>query len=206
MHLKVELSTVLNTETIAGIQEPIIGKQTGEADLRMKDGEVTIISGLSDKEFNSTVSGVPGLANVPLLGYIFGAKDKIHTDNEIMIAMIPHIVRSLDFSAAEGTGVYVGSERVTHVERKREPSSMTVTPAAPAAYPPVSAPPVSPLSPASPTPGPATAPGVVPTPNPRPPVTAPTTPITPPPASSQTGGSPAVAPSTPPGANRPPEQ
>ena len=205
MHLKVELSTVLNTETIAGIQEPIIGKQTGEADLRMKDGEVTIISGLSDKELNSTVSGVPGLANVPLLGYIFGSKDKIHTDNEILIAMIPHIVRSLDFSAAEGTGVYAGSERVIRVERRREPSSMTVTPAAPAAYPPMSAPPVSPLSPASPTPGPATAPGVGPTPNPRPPVTAPATPNTPPPASSQTGGS-LAAPNTPPPTNRPPEQ
>jgi general secretion pathway protein D len=199
MHLKVELSNVLQQIPIAGIQEPVIGKQTDEADVRMKDGEVTIISGLSDKELNSTISGLPGLANLPLLGYIFGTKDKTNTDNEILIALIPHIVRALDFSAAEGIGVYAGSERVIRVERKREPSSMTVTPAAPNA-PAVTAPPSSPLSPASPTPGPATAPGVVPTPNPRPPVTTPQSP-----PSSQTATPPA-SPSSVPGTSRPPEQ
>ncbi|MBV8707857.1 MAG: hypothetical protein JO028_11770 [Acidobacteriaceae bacterium] len=202
MHIKVELSNVLQRITIAGVEQPVIGKQTDEADLRMKDGEVTIIGGLSDKEFSNTLSGVPGLANIPLLEYIFGSKKTDNVNNEILIAMVPHIVRAQDFSAAGDLGVYAGSERVIRVERRQEPSNTPVP--LPSTAPAVTASPASPLSPASPTPGPATTPGVVPTPNPRPPVTPSPAPSNPPVTSPQTANPPVM--STTPGApNRPPE-
>jgi general secretion pathway protein D len=203
MHIKVELSNVLQRIPIGGIDQPVIGKQTDEADLRMRDGEVTIIGGLSDKEFNATLAGIPGLANLPLLGYAFGTKNKTNTDNEILIAMIPHIVRALDFSTAGGLGVYAGSERVIRVERRREPSNTAPAPAPASAAPGVTAPPASPLSPASPTPGPATTPGVVPTPNPRPPVTTPPAPNNPPVTNPQTSNPPGAS-TTPATTNRPP--
>jgi len=118
MHVKVELSNVLQTTTIAGVQQPIIGNQTDEADLRMKDGEVSVMGGLSDREQSATVAGVPGVTNLPLLGYIFGAKTKGNTDNEIVIAMVPHIVRAPDLNASSGEGVYAGTERVIRVEHR----------------------------------------------------------------------------------------
>ena len=117
MHVKVELSNVLQTETIAGVEQPIIGKQTDEADIRMKDGEVSVLGGLSDRENSATISGLPGVTNMPVLGYLLGSKKKSTTDNEILIAMIPHIVRPPDLSAGSGEGVYAGTERVVRVER-----------------------------------------------------------------------------------------
>jgi general secretion pathway protein D len=150
MHVKVELSNVLQTTTIAGVQQPIIGKQTDEADIRMKDGEVSVMGGLSDREQSASVAGVPGVANVPLLGYILGAKTKSNTDNEILIAMIPHIIRPPDLSAGAGEGVFAGTERVVRVQRTPGAS----TPAAgqgpqpqPGAPPNVPFTPGSPLSP-----------------------------------------------------------
>ncbi len=118
MHVKVELSNVLQQITIAGVQQPIIGKQTDEADIRMKDGEVSIMGGLSDREQSSTLAGVPGVANLPVLNYLLGTKTKSNVDNEILIAMVPHIVRPPDLSAGVGEGVYAGTERVVRVERK----------------------------------------------------------------------------------------
>jgi general secretion pathway protein D len=120
MHVKVEISNVLNTETIAGIQEPIIGQQVDEADIRMKDGEVSILGGLSDKELSTVLSGVPGFANIPLLGYAFGNKQRTSTDNQILLALIPHILRAPDMTHIADKGVLAGSERVTRVERKPE--------------------------------------------------------------------------------------
>lgn len=182
MHVKVELSNVLQQITIAGVQQPIIGKQTDEADIRMKDGEVSIMGGLSDREQSSTLAGVPGVANLPVLNYLLGSKTKSNTDNEILIAMIPHIVRPPDLSAAASEGVYAGTERVVRVERRPvagtpapgqgtpQPGAQPGTqPGAPANVPGAPGSPLSPV-PNSPVPGaarPSTVPPVVKPPVPQ---------------------------------------
>jgi len=158
MHVKVELSNVLQTTTIAGVQQPIIGKQTDEADIRMKDGEVNVMGGLADHEHSASIAGVPGVTNLPLLGYIFGAKTKTSTDNEILIAMIPHIVRPPDLSAGAGEGVFAGTERVVRVQRGSGASTPAPgqgtqpQPGAPANAPSTPGSPLSPV-PSSPVPG-----------------------------------------------------
>ncbi len=168
MHIKVELSNVLQRISIAGVDQPVIGKQTDEADIRMKDGEVSMLGGLSDKEDSSTISGLPGVSNLPILGYIFGTKAKTNTDNQILIAMIPHIVRTADNTNTSDVGVFAGTERVIRVDRRPETSAtpgvapaMTVPPPAAASgtvVPPPAGTTASPLSPspAVPVPPPAT--------------------------------------------------
>ncbi len=126
MHIKVDVSNVLQWLSIAGVQEPEIGQQVDEADIRMKDGEVSILGGLSDKEYSLGLSGFPGLTNIPLLGYIFGSKSRTTTDNEILIAMIPHIIRAPDLSGMGQEGVLAGTERVVRVERRSDGSPGSV--------------------------------------------------------------------------------
>ena len=119
---------------IAGINEPEIGQQIDEAEIRMKDGEVSILGGLSDRESNQSLSGVPGLTNIPLLGYLFGTKVKENIDNQILIAIIPHIMRAPDFGDLANTGVYAGTERVPKVGRSTTPVQVSLpTPSGPAA-------------------------------------------------------------------------
>lgn len=158
MHIKVDISTLLNRISIAGIDQPQTSQQTSEADIRMKDGEVSILSGLSDKELNDTLTGVPGITSIPVLKYIFGNRNKVTTDNEIIIAIIPHIIRAQEPVLNTDLGVYAGSERLVRVNRKSEaaaPSSSTNV--APVVAPPSA---TSPLSPApGAVPGPAMTPG-----------------------------------------------
>ncbi|MGH9581748.1 MAG: IS630 family transposase [Bryobacteraceae bacterium] len=153
MHVKVSLTNVLKQVEIAGIQEPDIGQQVDEADIRMKDGEVSLLGGLSDVEQTATLSGFPGLTNLPLLDYLFGSKYKDNTDDEILIALVPHIVRSSEgeMSIAAERGVYAGTDRVVHVDRG--PEGTPVTPGLTPAIPPRSVPPAV-STPLAPTPNP----------------------------------------------------
>ena len=155
MHIKVEVSDVTQTETIAGVQQPIIGQKVNEADIRMKDGEVSVLGGLYDEETDRSVSGIPGVTNIPVLGYLFGTKTRNKVHDEILIALIPHLVRAPDLSAMGEEGVLAGSERMVHVQRKPDgstPSPLPIpnnnaVPNAPA--PPLSPVPSRPLSGAS---------------------------------------------------------
>jgi general secretion pathway protein D len=208
MHVKVELSNVLQTVTIAGVQQPIIGKQTDEADIRMKDGEISVMGGLSDREQSASVAGVPGVTNVPLLGYVLGTKTKTNTDNEILIAMIPHIVRPPDLSAGAGEGVFAGTERVVRVERRpasaapaagqgSQPGGTVPQPGA--ALPNVPANPGAPVSPLPNPPAPGTS-----RPETVPPVPNPSVPQTGRPPQTGNGvGAPPSPPGRPPGQNPP---
>jgi general secretion pathway protein D len=131
MHVKVEISNVLTYINIAGIQEPEIGQQVDEADIRMKDGEVSILGGLSDKELQKSYSGVPGFTNVPALSYLFGTKQNTKTDNQVLIALIPHIIRAPDMTHVGDQGVFAGTEHVTKVGYKPQGTPATNNPAVP---------------------------------------------------------------------------
>ncbi len=179
MHIRIEISNNPSNVTIAGIQEPVIGQQVDEADIRMKDGEVSILGGLSDREQALTLSGVPGLTNLPLLNYLFGTKTRNDTDNQILIAIIPHITRAPDYGDLASEGVFAGTERVPKVDRSVQVS--LPSPAGPpsAIQPPLPSAPrgagqVPPLT-MAPNPGPATTPNA-PAVRPAPQTTATTTP------------------------------
>lgn len=116
MHIKVEVSSVTSTETIGGIQQPIIGQRVNEADLRMTDGEASLLGGLTQDSTSLSVAGIPGIANVPLLGYLFGTKSKDLENDDIIIAMIPHIIRAPSFNP-DDKGILAGTERVVKVDR-----------------------------------------------------------------------------------------
>jgi general secretion pathway protein D len=94
----------------------------------MRDGEPTILGGLSDNESSNTAAGIPGVLNMPVLGYLFGTKTRTRVDDQILVALIPHIVRAPDLSATGEQGVLAGTERIVRVGRKPAPSSTSPVP------------------------------------------------------------------------------
>jgi general secretion pathway protein D len=140
LHVEVTISSVQQYVSIGGISQPVIGQQQNIADIRLREGEVNILGGLSQTSDAATSSGIPGLVNIPILGKLLFGND--HTDkahSELVIALIPHIVRTPDYSAANMRGIYAGTDQVVKLNyspRSSEPAPAADTAAPPAATPP----------------------------------------------------------------------
>jgi len=173
LHVSFEVSSVRSFTNIGGVQQPIIGQTTTEADIRLREGEINILSGLDATQDSSTVNGIPGLVNIPILGKIFFGSDHTEKDvQQLMIALQPHIVRTPDYTPENLRGVSSGPDqslRLTYAPRDNDGSAPAIpAPGAPAAVPPAPNPGAAgvqtiPLPVLPPTPGaPGTPPGFLP--------------------------------------------
>jgi len=144
LKVMVEVSQVTGQATIGGIQQPIIGQNKLEHDIRLREGETTVLGGLFQQIDSSTLNGIPGLSQIPFLQYLISDKKKDHQESDVLIVLTPHIVRLPDWTKANLRTIYSGSE--TNVQVKREAEIRT--PAAPPAAVPANAQP-QPASPAS---------------------------------------------------------
>jgi general secretion pathway protein D len=112
MHVSFEVSSVQSYTNIGGVQQPIIGQTTNEADIRMREGEINILAGLDGVQDSTVVNGIPGLVNIPILGKIlFGSSHLEKDSQQLMIALIPHILRTPDYSPENLRGVYSGPDQ-----------------------------------------------------------------------------------------------
>jgi general secretion pathway protein D len=135
MHIKVEISSVVNTTTIAGVAQPIIGQKINEADVRMKDGEYSLLGGLSSDSDTVGISGLPGFSALPVLGYLFGTRTKDREKDDIVIALVPHIIRAQAIDEQLAEGVLAGTEKMVRVEHRQPPMTALPTGVAPSGTP-----------------------------------------------------------------------
>jgi general secretion pathway protein D len=115
MHLELEISNVNGHVNLGGIDEPIIGQRKVVHDIRMKEGEVSLVAGLSNRQDTKTVTGIPGLSGLPIVGRLFSGQSVDRNQGELMIAIVPHILRRPEFSADNLRGVATGSSGATKV-------------------------------------------------------------------------------------------
>lgn len=164
LHVEVTVSSLLSYTNLGGIQQPIIGQNANTADLRLREGEVNILGGLSQLQTTDNTSGIPGLVNIPVLGkYLFGANHMEKQDSELLIALIPHIVRTPDYTAENLRGIFAGNDTTVKINYAPKPDGVAQDGAAPSAaadLTPAAASQAAGLAPASaPVPAPGSAPG-----------------------------------------------
>lgn len=154
---KIEVSSVTGQSLIGGISQPIISQRVAEEEIRLRDGEANILGGLIQRTDTKTLNGWPGLARIPIIRYLFSTESVDHAEDEVLIVMIPHIVRLPDWTLENLRGIYSGSDTNIQVKRESEVRSPVQVPVKPAEPTPAGVPPGT----AVPTPG-ATAPAVNP--------------------------------------------
>jgi general secretion pathway protein D len=94
MKFKVEVSATNGNSNIGGITEPIITQRVIDQTIRLKDGEPNLLGGIVQHQTTMSISGTPGLAQLPLLKYFFSTQQKEVTDDEIVFLVVPHVVRA----------------------------------------------------------------------------------------------------------------
>ena len=145
MQIDMEISNKSSDVTIGGVTQPIISQRKVSHSIRVREGEISLIGGLMQLQDARTVSGVPGLANLPIFGPLFASHHDQRTSQELLIALIPHIVRAPEYSETNLRGLDVGTDQVIKLNYSHPKDAM---PAAPA--------------PAAPGPAPAAAPAPAP--------------------------------------------
>src|SRR3984893_14660563 len=152
LKVNVVVSSVTGTSSIGGISQPIISQRSIEHDVRLKDGEVNVLGGLIERTDSNVINGRPVLANLPFFRYFFSGDNVDHQDNEVLIVLIPHIVRLPTMTAENLRSIASGTD--TNAEVRLENAVMA--PTAPKTEP-VPVPAAQPPA-AGPTPAPSQAP------------------------------------------------
>jgi general secretion pathway protein D len=138
---KIEVSSVTGQSLIGGISQPIISQRVAEEEIRLKDGEANILGGLIQRTDQKTLNGWPGLARIPIIRYLFSTESVDHAEDEVLIVMIPHIVRLPDWTLENLRGIYSGSDQNIQVKRESEVRSPVQVPVKPAEQTPPGVPP-----------------------------------------------------------------
>jgi general secretion pathway protein D len=126
MKAKVEVSSVTGNSNIGGISQPIISQRTIEHEIRLKEGEASVLGGLITKTDMKSINGWPGLARVPFFRYFFSTDNVTSEDDEILIILTPHIVRMPEWTRENLKSLYSGSESEVKIRREesvRAPNS-----------------------------------------------------------------------------------
>jgi general secretion pathway protein D len=129
MKVNVVVSSQTGSTNIGGINQPIISQRSIEHDIRLKDGEVNVLGGLMEQTDTDTMTGIPGLARTPGLRYLFGNNVVDHEKDEILIVLIPHIVRMPSISVENLRSISSGTD--TNAEVRLEDAVLLPEPLKP---------------------------------------------------------------------------
>jgi general secretion pathway protein D len=115
LKIALDVSSVINNQAIGGIDEPVIGQRNVEHEIRLKDGEVSLFGGMLQQQDAQSLTGIPGLSQIPILKYLFSQTNTEVMDSEIVFAVIPHIVRRKDLNEFNGRTLDVGTANSIHL-------------------------------------------------------------------------------------------
>jgi general secretion pathway protein D len=136
LKMTLDISAVTSYVNIGGISQPVIGQRKIEHEIRLKDGEVNLLGGMLEDQQTKALTGIPGLANIPILKYLFSQTNTEHQENEIVFVVVPHIVRGPEVSKASAEMLDVGTANAIELRRASRPAPPTANvPGAAAAVP-----------------------------------------------------------------------
>jgi general secretion pathway protein D len=132
LKISMDISSVTGTSNIGGIDQPIIGQRKIENEVRLKQGEANLMGGMLEDLNSKSLTGIPGLAQIPLLKYLFGQTATEHSQTETVFVLIPHIVRREVLTTLNEEAIDVGTANGTPTLRHvsaNSPTGSTTNPA-----------------------------------------------------------------------------
>ncbi|MBC2734003.1 MAG: type II secretion system secretin GspD [Desulfobacteraceae bacterium] len=81
---------------VAGENYPSFFKRSVDTTLTVKDDQTIVLGGLIRENKGQNRSGVPGLIDIPGLGWLFGSRDDTYDKAELIILLTPRVITSLD--------------------------------------------------------------------------------------------------------------
>jgi general secretion pathway protein D len=136
LKITLEISSVTSQANIGGITQPIIGqKKVDLGEIRLRDGESSLIGGILDDSQTKSLSGIPGLAQIPILKYLFGQTTTDHSSDETVFAITPHVIRGTDVNEVNQRAIDIGTANTIELRHVSRPQAVPAGNAAPSQTP-----------------------------------------------------------------------
>jgi general secretion pathway protein D len=105
--VKIEVSNISGT----GFGDlPTFGNRSISTVIRLKDGETNMLAGLIRDNERRSMSGIPGLSDLPLIGSLFASNHRESQETDIILTLTPRIVRVLQIDPKDLVPFRVGRD------------------------------------------------------------------------------------------------
>ena len=98
LQLSISVTSVSGTG-FGGI--PTIGNREIKNQIRLRDGETSMLAGLMRDDERKSLDGIPGLSDIPGVGKFFAHSTRSANQTDIVLTLTPHIIRVLDLTEAD---------------------------------------------------------------------------------------------------------
>jgi MSHA type pilus biogenesis protein MshL len=97
MDIRPAVTNVISVATVSlsdgtTASAPNIARREGDTIARLRSGETMMIGGLVQSRTDKTVSGIPGLKDLPLIGKAFQHIDNVESRSELVVFLTPTII------------------------------------------------------------------------------------------------------------------
>ena len=82
-----------NAVVLEGFRVPALKTRRTETDVELRDGQTFAIAGMLDQNLDESLRRVPGIGDIPILGYLFRSQAYQKNSTELVVMITPHIVR-----------------------------------------------------------------------------------------------------------------
>lgn len=105
---------------------PVLGKRELESVIRLKEGETSIIGGFIRDEVRGSLSGVPVMSKIPILGKLFGNSEKKIKQTDLIFSITPRIIRKIDLDRSDLDPIWENLS--TNIQNSSKPSARPSSP------------------------------------------------------------------------------
>jgi pilus assembly protein CpaC len=84
-----------NAVTVQGFAVPALSVRRVQTDVELESGQSFVIAGLLDNTTSETLSKIPGIGNIPVIGKLFQSKQTNRNNQELLVIITPEVVRPI---------------------------------------------------------------------------------------------------------------
>jgi pilus assembly protein CpaC len=106
IHIKVkpEVSALdfANAITLEGFRIPALTTRRTETEVELRDGQTFAIAGLMNNTLTNSMSKIPGIGDIPILGLLFQSRAHQKNQTELVVMITPQIIKRGQPGVSEG--------------------------------------------------------------------------------------------------------
>jgi pilus assembly protein CpaC len=104
LKVKPEVSALdfTNAITLEGFRVPALSTRRTETEVELRDGQTFAIAGLLNNTVTDTMRKIPGIGDIPVLGWLFKSKAMQKNQTELVVMITPSIIRRGQMGVSEG--------------------------------------------------------------------------------------------------------